>query len=331
MIIPLRKLSNKKHWNLGVHIVILAVSGFLWLVAFGHHETHATSETIDLMQLLEATESREAAFRNLGSYKYSGLATMPADLQPLWPVYSFLWAEIYLLRGDSAQARRIYQNIVEWSSNDPYIDNWGGSGLAIVSFWRWVQLAEKTPDVTHQEKETLLSKASMLWKNQPRLARGMFNPPPFLNLSSLPQLKENFLRSLSSLAWSLNRKEDARRFFIEYLSVATTGDLTPSEQELFAEATSSGALSLPKVALLLGARLVELGDYDGAAKWLKNAMDSGGSQVRTEASLYLAKLLRIREKCLTKPIKELLDTAINESSDPELIQQSLYFATSRIM
>jgi soluble lytic murein transglycosylase-like protein/TolA-binding protein len=304
-------------------ILTLAFLGLVLLLSLPKSLT-AADDNDELLKLLRATESQEAASQVLGFYRYPSPETMK-DQQSLWPIYSFLWAEIYRLRGDSAQARKILQSLGEWSAQNPYDDDWGGSGLAVVALWRWLSLANLNADVTLEEKENLLAKISKFWRDQPRLGRGMFINLPWL--LALPQLKENLLRQTSFLARGLNNKSAAQRFFIEYLSVATTGQLTEAEQELLKEATSEGILSMPKIALSLGARLQQLGDFNGASHWLSKAMATGKSQVRAEASLSLAKLRRIDEKkperCLTPKVQQLLSTAINESTDPEVIQEAL--------
>jgi tetratricopeptide (TPR) repeat protein len=306
-----------------IFAAIFVMGAWMWPITMGHNQSAwAADETIQLLPLLEATESQEAVSRDLGAYKYADPKTMPPDLRPLWPIYSFLWAEIYRLRGDTAQARQIYRDLVEWSATTPYEDEWGGSGLAIVALWRCTQLANASPKLTTLEKGILLDKITELWKDQPRLGQGMFQTLPYL--PALPQLRENLLRQSSSLAWSLNRKEEAQRFFIEYLGVATTGQLTPTEQELLAAATSEGMLSMPKVALFLGKRLDKLGDYQGASFWLNKAIETGKAQVRADASLSLARLERQKEPCLRGKVQKLLDTAVEESTDPNVIQEGLY-------
>lgn len=326
MIFPNRHKSFSK---LGKRLLILGliVMGTWCLgdIATSLGETtESPHNTIpNLLRLLEATESRQAALRFQGLYQYLEPGTMATNLQPLWPITNFLWAEIYRLRGDQAQARIIYQSLVEWSLNDDTKEEWGGSGLVIVSLWRWLQLVDTNSNVTPQEKEVLLAKAKIIWKKQPRLMQGMFQTLPWLN--ALPQLKENLLRRLSSLARSLGKEEEAQRFFVEYLSVASTGEMTPAEKELLAQATSTGVLSRPKVALLIAKRLEKLGDYDGTLFWLNEARQTGKTQIKAEASLYLARLQRLKgEKCLSPLVKELLDTAINESTDPTVVQESLF-------
>lgn len=318
----------KSRWSRGILIAIFTLASWaLPSMLSPPRSAIAVDAGIDLLQLLQATESREAASQELGSYGYPNPETMLQEQQPLWPFYSFLWAEIYRLRGDAAQARKIFQKLVEWSAEDRYRDGWGGSGLAVVALWRWLSLANTNTDVSQQEKENLLAQISKFWQDQPRLGRGMFQTLPWL--SALPQLKENLLRQTSLLARRLNQKEDAQRFFIEFLNVTTTGQLTEEEQELLAKATSVGIFSMPKIALTLGTRLQKLGEYEGASHWLTKALATGKSQVRAEASLSLARLRRIHyrnrsEPCLPKGVRELLATAINESTDPEVIQEALF-------
>ena len=96
----------------------------------------AATDSLDLLNLLQATESRAAALQAPGSYNYPTPDTLSEGERPLWPIYSFLWAEIYRLRGDVPQARRIYQSLATWSAGNPYNEGWGGSGLAVVALWR---------------------------------------------------------------------------------------------------------------------------------------------------------------------------------------------------
>jgi hypothetical protein len=50
-----------------------------------------------------------------------------ADNEPMWPVDTFLRADLYRLRGDIGEARAAYRALAEWGAKDPYNDGWGGA------------------------------------------------------------------------------------------------------------------------------------------------------------------------------------------------------------
>ena len=318
----------RNRWRIGILTAFLALA--IWSLILQLNPLEATTTApgaIDLPKFLQATESPEAAAsEELGTYRYPDPGTMLPDQQPLWPIYSFLWAEIYRCRGDTTQACKIYRHLAEWAEKNPYGDEWGGSGLAFVSLWRWLSLVNANAPSTDIERQYLLDMIQKFWPDRPRLARGMCQSLYWA--SALPQLQENFLRQTSFLARRLNQPQAAQRFFIEYLSYATTGQFTQEEEALLAKATSEGILSMPKIALTLGARLEKLGDFDGASRWLTKAMETGKSQIRAEASLSLARLRRLDkqkpEPCLTDNVRRLLAAAINDSTDPEVIQEALF-------
>lgn len=304
--------------------VIFFVLG-CWVIAVCRCDDGSRSvlnEGIDFKKLLEAARSTEAAASlDLNQFKYQDPKKIPKPLLPDWPIYSLLLGEVYRLRGDTAQAKKLYKGLVQWAATDPYADGWGVSGMVPMALWRWLQIIERTPNPNPEEGKELLESVSKLWNT--RLVQGMFEP--LAMLCALPQLEEDILRRLTSLAWSIGEKEEARRLFIEYLSVSRTAELSPLEKTLLEESVSSGMLSLGQVALFVGKRLERLGNYEGALHWLNQARESGNMQVKAEASLYLALLRRIKgEKCATPGVLELLAVAIEDAANPEVVQEALF-------
>lgn len=289
----------------------------------------ASQDQIDFRELLSAAHTPQAAAAfDLTPYTYRDLATMPPDLVPMWPVYSFLLGEVFRLRGDTIQAQSMYQALVKSGVSTSPNQNWGGSGLVGLGLWRLLQIQATSTVMPHAARARLLKNSPNLMKN--RLVRGMFET--LLVLPALPQLQEEILRSLISLGWSLGKKTEAQRFFIEYISIARTGDLNAVETQLFEEAVSSQVLSPDLVALYFGKRLQKLGDEEGSSEWLKKARESHVAQVRASASFYLANLQhRLGEKCGNAEMSEMLATAIRDSSDPDIIQNALFLRAQIFM
>lgn len=297
-----------------------------WVIAICHCDDGSRSlfsEGMDFKKLLEAARSTEVARSlDVSQFKYQNPKKIPKRLLPDWPIYSFLLGEVYRLRGDTAQAKKLYQGLVQWAATDPYADGWGASGLVSLALWRWLEIINTTSNLDPREGEHLLEIEMKLWNT--RLFQGMFQSIDIFG--ALPQLKEEILRGLISLAWSIGKKQLAQQFFVEYLTVSRTAELSPDETKLLEESESSGVLSRGQVALFRGERLEFLGNYDGSFQWLNQAWKSDNAQVRAEASLHLARLRRIKgEKCATPAILELLSIAINESADPDVVQEALFY------
>ena len=249
------------------------------------HVSSAFAATVDdLRVLLDAARSPQAA-SSLDLSRYPAEAAVTA---PHWPLYAFLLGEVQRLRGETGPARKMFQRLLEWSRQNPEQDGWGGSGLVSVALWRWLTLTMQDANATPQDKDALFTLMTPLWQERPRLLEGMFTSLPFLD--SLPQLKEEILRNATVLAWSIGKKTEAQRYFVDYLRVARTGALNPVEKTLFEEVVASGILSREKVTLALGRRLDAIGDYQGAVAWLTEASQgdnpggSGGRQLRSRQS-----------------------------------------------
>jgi soluble lytic murein transglycosylase-like protein len=281
-----------------------------------------SNESLDLKKLVAATrDAKVAASLDLTPYKeFLDPQRVSKSHRPLTPLYSFHLGEIHRLRGDSVKARKIYQGLVTWAAADPYGDGWGASGLISLALWRWVQLMSTDRDLNPHEGEQLLQLFAKLGNT--RLFQGMFQSEPIFG--ALPQLEEDILRGLVSLAWSLGKKEEARRLFMHYLEISRTTELSPVERKLLDESVSSGVLSFGQVALFRGKRLDSLGNYEGATYWLKKASESRHMQVKAEASFCLARLARkLDRKCATPEMLNLVGQAIEYSADPNMIQEAL--------
>lgn len=283
-----------------------------------------------LQELFKGILSPEAAASlDLGKFPFIDPGDPPLNPQDqaLWPLYGFMLGEVYRLRGDESQAKKWYQGLTTWAAADPYKDGWGASGLVSVALWRWCQMAAKNPELSRQEGEQILKFTAGLRKT--RFMKGMSEPSHYL--MTLPQLQEETLRSLVLLAFRQNRTREALGYFIEYLTVARTGELNEVELALLKKATDEHRLSLGKVALIIGKRLESLKDYEGAKDWLSQAEQIGSLQVQAEASFYLARLERPKGQCPDEKTLKLLDKTIRYATDPDLVQDALYLRASLYM
>jgi soluble lytic murein transglycosylase len=275
----------------------------------------APSPAPDLRPLLIATENPKAvSATNVQQLLESAGGLTEAN--PAWPVYMFLKGELHWLRREKAAARVSYQGLVEWAASDPNRDGLGGSALASVALWRWLQtLDSSSPD--REEVGRQLDLAEKL-RNK-RLFRCLFTDP---TLVTLPRLEEDILRRLALAAWSTGRQNEALRYLLDYLSIASTAELSPTEIQLKDQLIASGRVSPDRLALFRAKRLVALGMNDQARIMLTEAGESQDQQVRAEARLYLARVERIRGANRDK-IVEILSSVVEDASDPEVVQQAL--------
>ncbi|OQY58020.1 MAG: hypothetical protein B6245_14005 [Desulfobacteraceae bacterium 4572_88] len=276
-----------------------------------------TAHQADLLTLLGATCDRQMAV-SLDEQTLDISALKKDD--PRWPIYIFLLGELHRLRDNSANARQAYQSLAEWSATDPYGDTWGGSSLATIALWRWVQLlnTQKTPDP--EETAAILSLAGKLMET--RFMRRVFDNPTLI-IGTLPQIKEDIIRRLPMLAWSAERKDEARRLFLEYCSIAGKADFNALETEMLEDLISSGKASRDRLNLLRGKHLFSLKIYSGAHGMLNKARESEDLEVRAEAGLYLARLKRIKRRS-RKTIVQLLDSVIEEATASRVVQRALF-------
>ena len=289
-------------------------------------KSHAAKDVISdthLQELFEALKGPpNAAALDLANYPpIDPLKPLlsPGD-QAVWPLYAFLRGEVHRLRQDTAQAKSFHQGLCLWAAQDPYNDTWGASGLVSVSLWRWLQLAGNRPPSRE---------AGQLIDISAKLRKTLFMEEmvePHKSLTALPQLEEEILRALVSLSFHLPRKEEAHRFFLDYLAVARSGQMTGEEQALLTEQVAAGKISPGKVPLLLGKRLDLVGDYDGALHWLNQAMEQGDTQIKAEASYHLVRLNRFKggkHLCASPESLERLGFTIKYGADPDLVQAAL--------
>jgi len=178
---------------------------------------------------------------------------------PHWPTVTYLVGEAQRLRGQPDRARFTFRALAAWatsgSSSGPYGDTWGGSGLAAIGLWRWLQLlephaAEDRPEIK-AEVDHVLSVAAALAET--RLFSGMVRSPD--PLPALPLVREDVARRLAHVAWKAKRPQ-AQALFLDFLAIDSGARLDAVDTEILAKLQSR--LSPERLSLFRARRLLEL-------------------------------------------------------------------------
>src|SRR2546426_11688238 len=107
-----------------------------------------------------------------------------------------------------------------WDDRDrPNGDTWGGSGLAAVALWRWLEIIDAHGDDGPEEIDQVLKTASSL--EEKRLYSGMMR---IGLLPAMPLLEEDIAKLLAH-APCKNRRPEAIALFLDYLSLESSGEL----------------------------------------------------------------------------------------------------------
>lgn len=284
------------------------------LAGCGRGDSVPSRSGAEWQELLGATQdAQQARSQQIGTLLQKSLRKD----SPMWPVDTFLRAELYRLRGDNSEARKAYGALTEWSAQDPYQDGWGGDGLAAIALWRWIKMVDVPAGVDQEEVSRIFNCAQKL--RATRLYRGMFSAPL---LGTLPQVEEESVRGLARLAWLAGRKNEAERIFLNYLQVARTKDRDDVENEIWLDLVKTGQASEDRLTLLVAIRLRALGQDPTAATMVRPLQGSNDAYVRAEAGYQLALIEKNqghREITLS-----LLSSALEDAADPLLFQQILF-------
>lgn len=148
---------------------------------------------------------------------------------PNWPVLVYLVGESHLKRKDIGQARAAFRDLAMWAVSDqgagPYKDGSGGSGLAVIGLWRWLQILD-TQGGTSDEVEQVLNAAAAMQRT--RLFAGMVRSGL---LPALPLVEEDVARLLAHVAAAAKRPE-AMALYLDFMSLDSTGEPNATDQQL---------------------------------------------------------------------------------------------------
>lgn len=246
---------------------------------------------------------------------------------PMWPVARFASAEALMRTGQEMEALAGHRDLAEWSADDPYEDTWAGSGLGIISLWRWASLLEARDDINGAEVDRLLAAHAALERYR-RLGERMF---AFGFLDSLPQIEEDLYRRLALLAFRAERHDQAHVLFLRYLERSSTPTLSRREQEIVDHLEEENWASPAEIGLVRAKRLAALHRYDLAEEQLESLRRNESASVRARAGLELARLIRRtgrkldKTKTMIQNVDAVLEQVLEDARRPDLIQEALMF------
>jgi soluble lytic murein transglycosylase-like protein len=146
---------------------------------------------------------------------------------PNWPALTYLAGEAYLKRKDVEQARAMFRDLAVWAASDqsagPYKDGWGGSGLAAIGLWRWLQILDAHGGTAEEVQQALKVAAAV---QGTRLFAGMVRSGL---MPALPLIEEDVARLLAHVAWKAKLPE-AKALFLDFVSIDSTGEFDATDE-----------------------------------------------------------------------------------------------------
>lgn len=217
---------------------------------------------------------------------------------PDWPTITYLLGETHWQRGQVEPAREKFRALVSWAASKhpgPYGDTWGGSGLAAVGLWRWLQILDQREPREAEEVGQVIRMASAL--EETRLFGGMVTGG-FLPAS--PLLEEDIKHLLAHVAWKARRPE-AGSLFLDFLMVNSSATLDKIDTEIKQDLLKKGAVVEGRLELFRARRLLGLIETNGqnrgrAEEILKHLWEdeSAPPDVRAEAGYEWANSRRLQ-------------------------------------
>ena len=253
---------------------------------------------------------------------------------PHWPTLTYLLGEAHRRRGETKQALESFRALATWAATNPpagpYGDTWGGSGLAAVGLWRWLQILDQQAAEPGQIDQ-VLETAKVLQGT--RLYSGMGGSGL---LPALPLVEEDVARLLAHVAWKAGKQEAAMALFLDFLAIDSRGKLDEIDNRIRSEILSRHLADEKRLDLFRAKRqldLVKSKDVkDEAAKILRRLFDdqTAPADVRAEAGYEWASYTRLnaasfrRNSDWRKEIQTALTNVLALAADPALAAKALY-------
>ena len=250
-----------------------------------------------------------------------------SEESPAWPTLTYLTGEAYLRRGETESARAAFRSLATWAVSEypggPYGDTWGGSGLAIVGLWRWLQLLDEHGPEEPEELDRLLEVASQL--QETRLYSGMVQTGL---LPALPLLEERVAGLLAHVAWKNQRFDKAIPLYLDFLALDSRELLDETGKEIHNRILERGLATRDRLDLYRARRQLGLvrpqTTKDPAAQVLKQLYENQDAlpDVRAVAGYEWANYMRRRGNrgYLIKVLTEVLDLV----GDSPVAEQALF-------
>ncbi|MEA2564765.1 MAG: soluble lytic murein transglycosylase [Acidobacteriota bacterium] len=246
-----------------------------------------------------------------------------AQDDPSWPTVTYLRGEVERQRGNVEPARAAFRELASWAASDPYGDTWGGSGLAIVGLWRWLQILDERGPASAGEVDLALELAEQL--RETRLASGMLQSGL---LPGLPLVAEDLAHRLMHVAWKHQRQELAFDLYLDFLAIDSRGEIDDVDRQVQAQLLEKGLATRDRLDFFRARRQLALvkteAQKDEAARTLKKLWDDRQApvDVRTEAGYEWANYQR--QKRGTPELVEVLSEVIALAGSGPVAVKALY-------
>lgn len=211
----------------------------------------ASAAEISPAQLAAIFDAASGAPASPGGYELPAPGEFSRD-DPDWPTLVYLLGEAQLKRGDIARARDAFSDLVGWAAGSLAADGhdrWGGSGLAAVALWRWLEILDEHGGATEDFDRALRAAADL---RTSRLFGGMVGSGL---LPALPLLEEEIARRLTRVAGKAGRPE-AMTLLLYFVSINSSGDLEAADEAIIEQMIESGSLTRERLDLFRYQRLL---------------------------------------------------------------------------
>lgn len=230
------------------------VIGFAFL-ALASCDPAEKSVAISPQQLATLVESLHSVDRPSQVEPILAEAQRAPRSDPDWPTLTYLVGEVYRKGGQVELARDTFRNLVAWavSQQSPaeYPQAWGGSALAGVALWRWLQILNAHGGAAEEIQQALESAAVL---RRSRLFAGLVGSGL---LPALPLLEEDVARLLAHIAWKAKRTE-AMALYLDFVNIDSTGEIDVTDELIRKKMISDGLATPERLDLFRFRRQLDL-------------------------------------------------------------------------
>lgn len=249
---------------------------------------------------------------------------------PDWPTLTYLVGEAQRRRGETERARKSFRDLASWAASPhpagPYNDTWGGSGLAAIGLWRWLQMlephaAEGSAEVKSEVDQALKTASALA---ETRLYAGMLRSGL---LPALPLVEEDVARRLAHVAWKSKRPE-APALFLDFLAIDSSGKLDATDNEILDRVRS--LVTPERLQLFRARRLLGLVKTDEQKRQAAGTLETllgdakAPADVRAEAGYEWANFNRRRQPLRARLVEVLTSTLTLAGDNGAVAEKALH-------